>query len=84
MPDDADRGLGKCEQNHPGAYGYPARPEEPYAFCSTCGKPMVWQCPRCSEPLPLDSAELVSARFCRDCGAPYFAEAEGASQAAGS
>jgi hypothetical protein len=66
------RGVGKCEENHPGSYGYPTRPEEPYDFCSQCGKPMVWGCAKCSAPLPDDSAELEAARFCRDCVAAYF------------
>jgi hypothetical protein len=66
------RGVGKCEENHPGSYGYPTRPEEPYDFCSQCGKPMIWECTNCGVPLPEDSAELESARFCRGCGSPYF------------
>ena len=70
-----DRGLGKCEQNHVGSYGYPSRPEEPYGFCAQCGHAMVWQCAQCEAPLPNDSDELLSARFCRECGTPYFPEA---------
>ena len=68
------RGVGKCEENHPGSYGYPTRPEEPYAFCPQCGKPMLWACPQCGEPLPDDVNELAAARFCRRCGASYFNE----------
>jgi len=68
------RGVGKCEEDHPGSYGYPNRPEEHYEFCSQCGKPMVWECSSCATPLPDDSGELASARFCRECGSPYFAE----------
>jgi hypothetical protein len=70
------RGVGKCEEDHPGSYGYPTRPEEPYDFCSQCGKPMIWQCSDCEAPLPEDSAELATARFCRECGSPYFPEEE--------
>lgn len=68
----SERGIGKCEQHHTGSYGYPTRPEEPYPFCSQCGKPMVWRCASCETPLPDDNAELSAARFCRQCGAPYF------------
>jgi hypothetical protein len=68
------RGLGKCEQNHASSYGYPSRPEEPYAFCSQCGNAMVWSCPSCDDPLPEDSAELLAAQFCRKCGASYFGQ----------
>ena len=68
------RGVGKCEEDHPGSYGYPTRPEEPYDFCSQCGKPMIWQCSGCEAPLPEDSTELATARFCRECGTPYFDE----------
>lgn len=35
---------------------------------------MVWECSGCATPLPEDSAELPTARFCRECGAPYFSE----------
>lgn len=66
------RGVGKCSDAHLGSYGYPTRPEEPYPFCAQCGQPMVWQCPSCGEGVPEDSDELVKARFCRQCGAPYF------------
>ena len=66
------RGVGKCEENHTGSYGYPTRPEEPYAFCSQCGKPMVWACAKCHAPMPDGSDELVAAAFCRECGAAYF------------
>jgi hypothetical protein len=69
-----DRGVGKCEENHPGSYGYPTRPEEPYDFCSQCGKPMIWECGNCATSLPEDSNELISARFCRECGSPYFSD----------
>ena len=71
-----ERGLGKCEENHLSSYGYPSRPEEPFPFCSQCGKTMVWECPSCEEPLPEDSAELEAARYCRACGTAYF-EASG-------
>ena len=67
-----ERGLGKCGENHVGSYGYPSRPEDPYRFCPQCGHPMVWKCSRCEEPLPNDNGELLTARFCRECGAPYF------------
>jgi hypothetical protein len=33
---------------------------------------MVWECPQCSEPLPQDAEELATAKFCRNCGTPYF------------
>lgn len=72
------RGLGKCEQNHAGSFGYPTRPEEPYGFCPQCGKPMVWACPSCAAALPDDSTELIAARFCRHCGTSYFGEEPGA------
>lgn len=72
------RGLGKCQQAHAGSYGYPTRPEAPYPFCPQCGLPMVWRCPTCESPLPDDSAELVAARFCRQCGAAYFGDQPGA------
>lgn len=68
------KGLGKCAQAHLGSYGYPTRPEEPYPFCPQCGHPMVWRCPNCEAELPADGDELQNARFCRYCGAPYFAE----------
>lgn len=71
-----DKGVGKCQQDHPGSYGYPTRPEEPYAYCPICGNAVVWRCPKCGEPLPDDSGELATARFCRDCGAAYFPDAE--------
>lgn len=70
------RGLGKCAQDHAGSYGYPTRPEEPYPFCSQCGSAMVWACPSCDAGLPEDGAELLAARFCRQCGAPYFEDAD--------
>jgi hypothetical protein len=35
---------------------------------------MVWRCGSCGAGLPEDSTELVTARFCRHCGAPYFEE----------
>lgn len=66
------RGLGKCRANHRGSFGYPTRPEAPYNFCSECGQPMVWECAGCHAALPEDGDELERARFCRDCGAPYF------------
>ena len=65
-------GLGKCSADHPGAYGYPARPEAPYSFCPECGASMIWACPECNTPLPEDAEELNRAHFCRDCGAAYF------------
>lgn len=71
------RGVGKCEKGHTGSFGYPTRPETPYSYCSQCGKEMVWQCPDCGEALPQDSAELGKARFCRECGSPYFGNREG-------
>jgi hypothetical protein len=66
------RGVGKCAENHAGSFGYPTRPPEPYAFCSQCGQAMVWECAKCGAGMPEDSTELDAARFCRDCGAPYF------------
>lgn len=66
------RGVGKCGNAHLGSYGFPTRPEEPYGFCPQCGDKMVWQCPSCEQPLPDDSTELETARFCRNCGTPYF------------
>ena len=69
-----ERGVGKCSQDHLGSYGYPSRPEQPYGFCPTCGNPMVWACEQCNAPLPTDNDELATARFCRDCGAPYFVD----------
>ena len=71
-----ERGVGKCEEDHAGSYGYPTRPEVPYDFCSQCGKAMIWQCAKCEAPLPDDNSELLAARFCRDCGAPYFPDSE--------
>ena len=76
-----DRGVGKCEKNHVGSYGYPTRPEEPYSFCSQCGKPMAWACPECDAPLPDDANELMSAAFCRVCGTPYFNNPEAENEA---
>jgi hypothetical protein len=70
MPD--ERGLGKCEQDHVGSFGYPSRPDEPYPYCSQCGKSMVWRCAQCEAGLPDDNDELELARFCRHCGAGYF------------
>ena len=67
-----NRGLGKCENDHVGSYGYPTRPEEPYPFCPQCGQPVVWRCPACDSPLPDDAQELGLTRFCRQCGAPLF------------
>ena len=72
------RGLGKCEQNHVGSYGYPSRPEEPYGFCPACGNPMAWACTQCGAALPADGEEIAITRFCRDCGAPYFPDAANA------
>ena len=69
---DGDRGLGKCVENHGGAYGYPSRPAARFDFCSRCGNRMVWECPACGEPLPEDAEDLELARFCRQCGASYF------------
>jgi hypothetical protein len=71
-----ERGVGKCEQNHAGSFGYPTRPNEPYDFCPQCGNAMVWHCPNCRSPLPDDPGELISARFCRNCGSPYFPHSE--------
>jgi len=67
-----ERGVGKCENNHTGSFGYPTRPEEPYPFCAKCGRPMVWACSNCEAPLPDDATELAEAQFCRHCGTPYF------------
>lgn len=69
-----ERGLGKCEQNHAGSFGYPTRPEEPYPFCPQCGGPMVWSCAGCDAAIADDSSELALAMFCRHCGARYFPE----------
>ena len=68
------RGMGKCQNNHAGSYGFPARPDSPYGFCPQCGKPMVWQCASCEASLPEENSELIAARFCRSCGSPYFPE----------
>ena len=73
---EAEKGVGKCENNHTGSYGYPTRPDEKYDFCSNCGTKMVWQCAACNQPVPEDPAELAEARFCRHCGAPYFENGE--------
>jgi hypothetical protein len=72
-----EKGVGKCENDHTGSYGYPTRPEEKYGFCAKCGKPMVWECSACEEPVPEDPAELAEARFCRKCGAAYFENGAG-------
>jgi hypothetical protein len=69
-----EQGVGKCAENHLGSYGYATRPPERYGFCPQCGRPMVWACERCSAPLPEDSGELATARFCRECGHSYFNE----------
>jgi hypothetical protein len=69
-----ERGLGKCQMDHPASFGYPTRPEEPYPFCPTCGNPVVWKCPACGRELPDDGNELTAARFCRYCGTSYFGE----------
>ena len=68
------RGLGKCKENHSASYGYATRPEDRYPYCSQCGNAVVWACPKCSAALPEDSAELMVAQFCRQCGSAYFAE----------
>ena len=73
---DAERGLGKCENSHVGSYGYSTRPEQKSPFCPQCGCPMVWACAACEAPLPNDADELTVARFCRQCGAGYFAGSE--------
>lgn len=73
---EVERGVGKCKDDHPGSYGYPTRPEEPYDFCAQCGNPMVWKCAKCGEPVPDDAAELAAARFCRHCGTAYFGTAK--------
>lgn len=70
-----EKGVGKCTNDHTGSYGYPTRPEEEYAFCSQCGEAMVWRCSGCGEKLPDDVNELAAARFCRQCGVPYFEDA---------
>jgi hypothetical protein len=67
-----ERGLGKCPQDHISSYGFPTRPAEPFLFCSQCGNAMIWECNHCHTPLPEDGAELILARFCRDCGTSYF------------
>jgi hypothetical protein len=72
-----ERGIGKCRENHASSYGYPSRPEEPFPFCSQCGNPMVWRCAECGVPLPEDSTELLTARFCRHCGTAYFPDNHG-------
>jgi hypothetical protein len=33
---------------------------------------MVWRCKACEAPLPDDSEELATARFCWQCGSGYF------------
>ncbi len=71
-----ERGLGKCELSHISSFGYPSRPEEPFEFCSQCGKRMVWSCANCQAPVPEDNAELAAAQFCRHCGTPYFGDTE--------
>jgi len=71
-----ERGTGKCVQSHLGSYGYPTRPEEPYAYCPQCGGVMVWACAACNAQVPQEADELTTAQFCRFCGAPYFAAAE--------
>ncbi|MEZ4503861.1 MAG: AI-2E family transporter [Dehalococcoidia bacterium] len=71
---DEQRGVGKCANEHLGAFGFPSRPNEPYPFCPECGSPMVWACGSCDAPLPDDATELVSAHFCRMCGTAYFPE----------
>lgn len=72
-----ERGIGKCGNDHLGSFGYPTRPEEPYPFCPQCGQQMTWKCPNCEEPVPQDTDELALARFCRQCGAAYFTDAQG-------
>ena len=74
MAEVRERGLGKCAGDHLGSYGYPTRPEQPYDFCPQCGKPMIWECPQCARALPDDTDDLMTARFCRECGAPYFGD----------
>jgi hypothetical protein len=78
---ETNRGVGKCENDHTGSFGYPTRPEEPYDFCSQCGKEMVWQCAECLEPVPEDAEELAAARFCRKCGRAYFANGKNRAEA---
>lgn len=73
MAEGQERGLGKCSEDHVGSYGYPTRPAQPYPFCPQCGRQMVWRCAACAQPVPEDNSELLTARFCRYCGAPYFA-----------
>jgi hypothetical protein len=57
-----ERGVGKCAKNHAGSFGYPTRPPEAYG---------------CGAAMPDDATELDAARFCRDCGAPYFENGSG-------
>jgi DNA-directed RNA polymerase subunit RPC12/RpoP len=38
---------------------------------------MVWKCPECHQPVPDDSDELLTANFCRHCGAAYFVDDDG-------
>jgi hypothetical protein len=73
----AQKGIGKCAMGHTGSYGYPTRPLRPYNFCPQCGTRMLWACARCRASMPDDPAELLVAMYCRDCGAPYFDEANG-------
>jgi hypothetical protein len=74
MTEEQPKGVGKCLNDHPGSYGYPTRPEEPYGYCQKCGQGMVWTCPKCEASLPEDPEELVEARFCRHCGTAYFGD----------
>lgn len=67
-----ERGLGKCSQDHINSYGFPTRPETRFAFFSQCGNRMVWECGNCKASVPDDGEELAVARFCRECGTPYF------------
>jgi len=71
---EAEKGVGKCVNDHAGSYGFPTRPDEPYGFCQKCGQGMVWVCSGCQEPLPEDPVELAEARFCRQCGTAYFGD----------
>ena len=62
----ADRGVGKCEQNHLGSCTH--TPSAPVRTPDALAGPAY------DAPVPSDPAEPQAARFCRDCGAPYFGD----------